>query len=636
MPPPLRRLASAALVLLLPVVALGGLPGPAAAAQSTSDPAASTPVMVVLDASSSMKQADAPGPRIDAAKQAIGDLVGALPDGVPVGLMAFGTATGPTKADKAAGCKDVRTLVPVGPLDRAGFTGVVGGITASGFTPIGAALRAAAGGLPSAGPRSVVLVSDGEDTCAPPEPCQVASELKAAGVDLVVHTIGFKVEAKARDELSCVAAATGGSYREASSGAELARALTSRVQRAIRPYAAVGTPIRGGAAPADAPAIGPGQYLDTYERGSPSASEDGTVKYYAVELRPGDTPWFSATLAPPAVRVEFLDALSVRVGLVDAAGQDCTSFSATSFELGVFGKVVAQTAVLDSGAVGDRRWSEPCKAGGKLYLKVTRVGDAFADQALPLELAFRLEPGVSDPGPAAADDLEPQLPAPAAGTPAEIEGGTSFNDAPRLEPGTYTETVGTGETRYYRVRLGWGQRLSYRVGIPSQPGLDLQSGSLDAAIASPLRERAEQSGGSDSGILVGGPNDQELSGSTVVPVRYANRDSRRVQAKAYALDGDYYLTLDFSYPIGDETPFAVPLTITVATEGPVEPGPTYTGDPATYGGPPSTAAAAGAGSGGQAGPGSGSTGLVLALGAAVLAVVAGLALWWRRRAGRTG
>jgi hypothetical protein len=136
--------------------------------------------------------------------------------------------------------------------------------------------------------------------------------------------------------------------------------------------------------------------------------------------------------------------------------------------------------------------------------------------------------------------------------------------------------------------------------------------------------------------LAGGPNDQELSGSTVVPVRYANRDSSRVQAKAYALDGDYYLVLDFSYPIRDEAPFAVPLTITVATEGPVEPGPAYSGDPATSGGPPSTAAAAGTGSGGQAGPGSGSTGLVLALGAAVLAVVAGLALWWRRRAARTG
>jgi len=209
----------------------------------------------------------------------------------------------------------------------------------------------------------VVLVSDGEDTCAPPEPCQVASELKAAGVDLVVHTIGFKVEAKARSELSCVAAATGGSYREASSGADLARALTSRVQRAIRPYAAVGAPVRGGATPADAPTVGPGQYLDTYERGAARGSGEGTVKFYAVELRPGDTPWFSATLAPPAVRVEFLDVLAVRLNLVDAAGQDCVPSSAASIDLGVFGKVVAQTALVESGPVGDRRWNASCKAG---------------------------------------------------------------------------------------------------------------------------------------------------------------------------------------------------------------------------------------------------------------------------------
>jgi hypothetical protein len=149
-----------------------------------------------------------------------------------------------------------------------------------------------------------------------------------------------------------------------------------------------------------------------------------------VELRPGETPWFSATLAPPAVRVKFLDILAIRINLVDAAGQDCVPSSAVSIDLGVFGKVVAQTALLESGPVGDRRWSASCKAGGKLYLKVTRLGDAFAAQALPLELAFRLEPAVTDPGPPAIDELASQLPPPAAGKPAEIDGGTSFNDAP--------------------------------------------------------------------------------------------------------------------------------------------------------------------------------------------------------------
>lgn len=58
----------------------------AAEAPAPAQPGESTPVMVVLDASGSMKQADAPGPRIDAAKKAITDLVAALPGTARVGL----------------------------------------------------------------------------------------------------------------------------------------------------------------------------------------------------------------------------------------------------------------------------------------------------------------------------------------------------------------------------------------------------------------------------------------------------------------------------------------------------------------------------------------------------------------------
>jgi hypothetical protein len=64
--------------------------------------------------------------------------------------------------------------------------------------------------------------------------------------------------------------------------------------------------------------------------------------------------------------VKFLDVLAVRLNLVDAAGQDCVTSSAAAIDFGVFGKVVAQTALLGSGPVGDRRWSAACKAGGKL------------------------------------------------------------------------------------------------------------------------------------------------------------------------------------------------------------------------------------------------------------------------------
>jgi len=342
------------------------------------------------------------------------------------------------------------------------------------------------------------------------------------------------------------------------------------------------------------------------------------------------TPLVQRHPGPAGGQAKALDVLAVRLNLVGGAGQDCGVSSGAAVDIGAFGKVVAQTALLETGPVGDRRWGASCAAGGRLYLKVTRVGDAFAAQALPLELAFRLEPAVTDPGSPAVAELAPQLPAPAAAKPVEIDGGTSFNDAPRLEPGTYTETVGSGETRYYRVRLGWGQRLTYRVGIPGQPGLGIQAGALYATIASPLRQPAEPSSGSDSSILVG-RDDHELSGSTPARVRYANRDAAGSRVQPYSVDGDFYLVLDLSYPIGIEMPFSVPLTITVATDGATEPGPTYAANPATYGATPATAAAAPA----RPEPTSGLPGWALAAAAGVagIAAVAALALR-RRRAGQ--
>src|SRR4051794_29151723 len=102
------------LALILSNFALGG---PVAAAAPAAEP--TVPVMIVLDASGSMNQADAPGPRIDAAKAAVAGLVDTLPARTQVGLQVYGTATGSTDAEKSAGCTDIKTLVPVGPLDAA-------------------------------------------------------------------------------------------------------------------------------------------------------------------------------------------------------------------------------------------------------------------------------------------------------------------------------------------------------------------------------------------------------------------------------------------------------------------------------------------------------------------------------------
>ena len=141
---------------------------------------------------------------------------------------------------------------------------------AAGYTPIGNALRAAADALPKEGPRSIVLVSDGEDTCAPPAPCDVAKELEQQGVDLTVHTVGFKVDSGAREQLSCIADSTGGTYSDADNATELTDALATKVDYAITGYTPLGAPVTGADQPSmQAPLLAPGQYLDTLAEAGP-------------------------------------------------------------------------------------------------------------------------------------------------------------------------------------------------------------------------------------------------------------------------------------------------------------------------------------------------------------------------------
>jgi len=301
-----------------------GLDGPVASAAPATEP--SVPVMIVLDASGSMNQEDAPGPRIDAAKAAVINLVDTLPAQTQVGLQVYGTATGSTDAEKTAGCTDIKTLVPVGPLDAASLKAQVGGVVAAGYTPIGNALRAAADALPNEGPRSIVLVSDGEDTCAPPAPCDVARELKQQGIDLVIHTVGFKVDPTAREQLSCIAEATGGTYSDADDAAQLNTALETKVDYAVTGYTLQGTPVSGADQPSEqAPLLAPGQYTDTLANSDISVTDNsGTMKYYTVPVRPGQRLYVSVTIVPPDMSATDIEGFGTDADLLRSDLTSCS------------------------------------------------------------------------------------------------------------------------------------------------------------------------------------------------------------------------------------------------------------------------------------------------------------------------
>jgi Ca-activated chloride channel family protein len=619
--------------------------------------------MIVLDASGSMNQDDAPGLRIDAAKAAVTDLLGTLPAPTQVGLMVYGTSTGSTDAERAAGCQDIKTLAPVGTLNAATLTSQVAGITASGYTPIGNALRAAAQALPNEGPRSIVLVSDGEDTCAPPAPCDVARELHEQGVDLTVHTVGFKVDATARDQLSCVAQATGGTYSDAGNATGLTDALQAKVEVAISGYTTAGTPVTGAdQASEQAPLLTPGQYVDSYAvGGTTDMAAAGTTKYYTIPVQAGMRPYISATIVPPDANVGDSEIFGLDVDLLRS---DLTSCAHERGSVVLDGnRSEAPTAVLDGPTFGTPE-ARTCPTEGVAILKVARIGQAWADQPVSVEIVVRMEPPADASGvlpPASKGEV---LPAPTHGTPTGLTGGNSFNDAPRLTSGTtYTDTLTTGESRYYRVPLQWGQRLSYlitEVG-PAQPPIDANGVTVWVDVFNPVRAEVTRLADiSGEGWFARTVNDKPFSSSTEYLARYTNRTGG--ESREFSLDGDYYLRVNANR--NEDQPSSTTFLITVVVSGDVEPGPVYgpagavvtTGStaPSTSSSPSTSASAtvstsaatsaATAGSStdaraGSTGPGESSLpGWVWALGGAVVAGVAALVvvLLSRRRADQAG
>ncbi|WP_236245937.1 VWA domain-containing protein [Streptomyces sp. CC210A] len=277
-----KRLAAAVCGLLVTLTGLtGGLSAaPAWADDGASEPAAkeSPKVELVLDVSGSMRTRDIDGQsRMAAAKQAFNEVLDAVPQDVRLGIRTLG-ADYPGE-DRKRGCKDTRQLYPVGPLDRTEAKTAVATLTPTGWTPIGPALLGAAEDLEGGdATRRIVLITDGEDTCAPLDPCEVAREIAAKGIHLTIDTLGLVPDAKTRAQLICIAEATGGTYTSVQHTDELSERVSQLVDRAakptVKPVATRGTDRCDGA-----PVLTPGLYSDR--------EEFGQHRWYRVELLPG-------------------------------------------------------------------------------------------------------------------------------------------------------------------------------------------------------------------------------------------------------------------------------------------------------------------------------------------------------------
>ncbi|MEV0786395.1 VWA domain-containing protein [Streptomyces sp. NPDC050423] len=271
-----RRLTVGVGILLATLTAGLGSALPAAADETPTK--ASPKVELVLDVSGSMRTRDIDGQsRMTAAKQAFNEVLDAVPEQVQLGIRTLG-ADYPGD-DRKVGCKDTKQLYPVGPLDRTEAKTAVATLAPTGWTPIGPALLGAADDLEGGDvTRRIVLISDGEDTCGPLDPCEVARDIAARGIHLVIDTLGLVPNEKIRKQLTCIADATGGTYTAVKHTDELSGRVKQLVDRAAEP---VVTPVaaEGADSCTDAPKLKAGLYTDR--------EKIGEHRWYRVDVLPG-------------------------------------------------------------------------------------------------------------------------------------------------------------------------------------------------------------------------------------------------------------------------------------------------------------------------------------------------------------
>ncbi|GAA1780776.1 hypothetical protein GCM10009795_028830 [Nocardioides hankookensis] len=533
---------------------------------STANPGDAGRLMLVLDSSGSMSDPASGGTtKIEAAKSALHEVVDGLPADAEVGMRVYGAKV--FSRSDAGACTDSQRVVDLGSDNRADLDSAIDAYTPYGETPIGYALQQADADLGGEGPRSIVLVSDGEPTC-PPDPCQVARQINKDGGNVRIDVVGLDVDGKAEAALRCIADKGNGTYYDADSADDLSAALETLATRAVRPYQPSGEPVTGSADPTSAPTLAPGSYVDQI---GGIETTTGTLHYKVERSIPGSSITVAATILTPYYvgrkhRQDEWDRIDLALSTTDgeacdtADPADVRSMDAT-----------ALTVTVDAG---------DCPDADELVARVTRTGGA--DFTTPLELVVAEEPPVLDAttlpeGVSGAVAWKAPPKGPDAGS---VTGGSSFAESTPISPGTYRGTIVPGEVQSFDVEVGWGQQLAATMTIPDPSGplaaeLSQQGSPFGLAVYSPYRADAVAvSDGAPPHSSTIYPTGGGQVGAVTAPVTYRNREVVGDPLRAAATAGGYTIVLSLADSRA-RTSYEVPFVLRVGVTGDVVAAPEY-------------------------------------------------------------
>ncbi|MBT3880645.1 MAG: VWA domain-containing protein [Candidatus Scalindua sp.] len=189
--------------------------------------AANPAAMFVFDGSGSMWLEIDGKPKIELAKKAMEELLKDFPAGVDIGLVAYGHR-------KIGDCDDIELLAPLGSSQTDITNAVESIVDPRGNTPLAQSIKFAADHLKGRdSSASIIVISDGKESCNA-DPCAVAESIKATGIDLKIHVVGFDVRDEEAEQLRCIAANGGGKYFAANNASELSKSFAEVKKEVIK------------------------------------------------------------------------------------------------------------------------------------------------------------------------------------------------------------------------------------------------------------------------------------------------------------------------------------------------------------------------------------------------------------------
>lgn len=562
---------------ILTVLGLAATSAPVALAQESQEDTV-PPTMVILDASGSMEQTDAGGEtRMDAAKEATHTFLDGVTEDSELGFITYGTGTSNAPEERDAGCEDVTTLAPLASGQLDDIRGEVDGIEASGYTPMGPALRQAADELPDEGDRNVVLVSDGLDTCAPPPVCDVAKELHEQGIDLIINTVGFLVDDEARTELECIAEAGGGQYLDANDADSLAKSMRVLYTRSINTYESDLEEYAGStneSEPTEVRADVEAFSSPLHYTGAAPNDINSDAQHWRIPVEEGERLAISGlTVQPPS----FGGLADSRFGMsLDFADSACRVNDWTEVDSSSAQGVQAVAGISEVAG-------EDCGAEGYVDFSIARRGNYLEGQDIPMELKITRFAGEDVSG---VPDPEEEAELAEISIPEDTETaapGTWFDDAAELPDGNeqgISADIVPGETHFYKVPVEYGQRLAAAI---QNDGTDVERGSgisVDQLVVNVYNEARQPVLSSENVQL---NNDDPKVFGHAAPLNYRNMEEGDSSTGRLYQDGDQYIAVNYqrmsnsgNEEVGDGEQHTAHYSLAALVDGEAQPGPTFT------------------------------------------------------------